>query len=72
MKIIMSKRQVDALTIKPGPAEDGVGAAPPTSTPVPPNTDYSTLIIVGVVVVAFVLVSIFLYLWRRKKARAKQ
>jgi len=70
--VIPTKRQVDALSIKPGPAEDGYGAAPPTSTPMPPATDYSTLIIVGVVVVAVVLVSAFLYLWRRKKAPTEQ
>jgi LPXTG-motif cell wall-anchored protein len=70
--VTLMNRQVDALSIKPGPAEDGYGAAPPTATPVPPATDYSTLIVVGVVVAAVVLASAFLYLWKRKKAQTKQ
>ena len=72
MGITVSKRQVDALTIKSGPAEDGVKATPPSSTPVTQAaTDYTTLIIVAVIVVAVVLISAILYLRRRKKTHAK-
>lgn len=65
----MRKRQVDALTIKPGPAEDGLAAGAPT--PPPAATDYTTLIVVAAVVVVVVLVSFFLYMKKRKKPSAK-
>jgi hypothetical protein len=67
----MGKRQVDALTLKSGPAEDGLmGTAPPSPTPVP-ATDYTTWIVVGIVVIAVVLVSVVVYLVKRKKTPAK-
>jgi hypothetical protein len=70
--ITISKRQVDALTITSGPAEDGVRAPPPSSISVTKAAaDYTTLIIVSVIVVAVVLISAILYLRRRKKTRAK-
>ncbi len=61
----MAKRQVDALTIKSGPAESGFGAVPPTATPVPAS-DVSTTLLVAAVVVVVVVVSAVAYLWRRK------
>lgn len=64
----MAKRQVDALTIKAGPAEDGLGAPAPTPTPVP-ATDLSTSIVVAVVVVVVVVVSTVAFLLHRRKAQ---
>ncbi len=67
----MTKRQVDALTIKAGPVEDGLAGSAPTPTPVP-TTDVTTSIVVAVVVVAVVVISVATYLWRRKKTPTKQ
>lgn len=63
----MAKRQVDALTIKAGPAEDGLMGPGPTPTPVP-ATDLSTSLVVAVVVVVVVVVSAVVFLLHRRKA----
>ena len=62
----MTKHQVDALTIKAGPAEDGLGAPAATPTPIP-TSDVSTSLIVAVVVVVVIIVSAVAFLLNRRK-----
>jgi heme/copper-type cytochrome/quinol oxidase subunit 2 len=72
----MRKRQVDALTIKSGPAEDGLGATAPnpaTATPIAQaGTDFTTWIVAVVVVVVIVVGLVFLYMRSRRKSSQKQ
>jgi hypothetical protein len=62
----MAKRQVDALTVKSGPAEDGLMAPAPTPTPLP-TSDISTTLVVAAVVVVVAVISAVAFLWHRKK-----
>ncbi len=65
----MTKRQVDALTIKAGPAEDGLLAPAPSATPLAQAAnDFTTYIVVGIVIIAVAVVSLFLYMRKRKKS----